>query len=203
VGAAAHPVGVRAEGDVGGPGAELAEKIALGFGIGRGARCDCGSILAQRIFATREVDSYVGGLDPGAVGEKEIAEGDGVGDAKGRLAIFVVGSDAILQGGQGLLDTFRCEAGRFCAGYCFSGRCSHPLAFSASRLYVALGLQEREGLLGFAAIDFEGVRQVADGPRKGALGVLEEAKGGVRGDGRKCVGTILVLARGRHAVTLS
>ena len=139
---------------MGGFGAEFAQKVALGFGIGCGTRFDCRNILALRVFTARQADSYVGGLNPGAVGEQEIAEGDGVGDAKGRLAIFVVVSDAIFQGCESLLDTFRREARRFGAGDGFAGRCSYPLAFGASRLYVALGLQECEGLLGFAAIDF-------------------------------------------------
>ena len=53
MGALAHPVGVSAEREVGGLGAEVAEKIALGFGIGCGARFDCGTILALRIFTAR------------------------------------------------------------------------------------------------------------------------------------------------------
>ena len=203
MGALAHPVSVRTRRDVGRFGAEFAQEIALGFGIGGGARFGCGGILALRVFAAREANSYIGGLDPGAIGEKEIAEGDSVGDAEGRLAIFVVVPDAILQGGQGLLDTFRREAGWFCAGYCFSSRCSYPLAFGALRLDVALRLQERESPLGFAAIDFQRVRQVAGGPGQGALGVFEEAKGGLRGDCREKAGGRFGASRAGHPVTLS
>ena len=188
---------------MGGLRAEFTQEIALGFGVGRGTRFDRRDILALRIFTARQADSYIGGLHPGAIGEKEIAEGDGVGDAEGCLAILVVVADAIFQCGQSLLDAFRCEAGWFCAGYCFSGRCSCPLAFGASRLDVALGLQERESLLGFAAIDFQRVRQVAGGPGKGALGVLEEAKGGVRGDCREKAGGRFSASRAGHFVTLS
>ena len=126
MGAAAHPVGVGAERHVGGLGAEFAQEIALGFSIGGGARFGCGRILALRVFTARQADSYVGGLNPGAVGEQEIAEGDGVGDAKGRLAIFVVVSDAIFQGCKSLLDTFRREARRFGAGDSHERRLPHP-----------------------------------------------------------------------------
>jgi len=137
---------------VGGLSAEFAQKIALGFGVGCGPRLDRRNILALRIFAAREANSYIGGLDSGAVGEKEIAKGDGVGDAEGRLAILVVGSDAILQGGQSLLDAFRSEAGRLGSGYGFAGWRGHPLLFPArgtafagrpavtGRLDIALGL---------------------------------------------------------------
>ncbi len=53
MGALAHPVGVRAQRLVRGFGAEITQKTALGFGIGCGARFDCGTILALRIFTAR------------------------------------------------------------------------------------------------------------------------------------------------------
>ncbi len=123
---------------MGGLRAEFAQEIALGFGVGRGTRFDRRDILALRIFTARQADSYIGGLHPGAIGEKEIAKGDGVGDAEGGLATLVVVADAIFQCGQALLDTFRREAGSFCAGNGFAGRCSYPLPFGASRLDIAL-----------------------------------------------------------------
>jgi hypothetical protein len=64
-------------------------------------------------------------------------------------------------------------------------------------------LQERESPVGFAAIDFQRVRQVAGGPGNGSLGVLEEAKGGVCGDCREKTGGRFGASRGGHSVTLS
>jgi len=39
----------------------------------------------------------LGGLDSGAIGDKEVAEGDGVGDAERSLRIFVALVDAIFE----------------------------------------------------------------------------------------------------------
>ena len=68
MGALAHPVGIGAERHVSGLSAEFAQEIAFGFGIGGGARFGCGGILALRVFAARQADSYIGGLHSGAVG---------------------------------------------------------------------------------------------------------------------------------------
>src|SRR6266851_4453885 len=46
----------------------------------------------------READAYVGGLDSGPVREKEVAEGDSVGDAEELLRIFVAAFDALFEG---------------------------------------------------------------------------------------------------------
>ena len=76
MGAAAHPVGVRADGQEGGLGAEVAEGFALGLGVGGGTGLGWGSSTPREAYA------YVGGLDSGSVGEKEVAEGHGFGDAE-------------------------------------------------------------------------------------------------------------------------
>ena len=92
MGSEAHPVGVGAEGKEGGLGAEVAQEFALGLGVGGGAR------FAWRSASTNEADAYVGRLDSGAAGEKEVAEGDSVSDAEGSLRIPVALLDAIFEG---------------------------------------------------------------------------------------------------------
>ena len=154
MGTVAHPVDVRAEGQEGGLGAEVAEEFALGLGVGGGTR------FAWRSTPSGKADAYVGGLDSGAVGQKKVAKRDGIGDAIRNSRIFVALFDAIFEGEQGLLYTFASETGRLGAGHGFSRGGSDPLvgatrrSFLASRLDITLRLQEGEGLLGFAAIDF-------------------------------------------------
>ncbi len=96
--AVAHPVGIRADRQVGRLGTEVPKEFALRIGFGGGMRSRWGIISRPRIFVAHETDSYVGGLGSGAVGEKEIAKGYRIGDAKGSLAIFVVPLDAIFEG---------------------------------------------------------------------------------------------------------
>ena len=91
MGTVAHPVGVGADGQEGGPGAEVAQEFALDLGVGGRAW------FAGRNASPNEADAYIGGLDPGTVAEKEVAEGDGVGDAERSLRIFVALLDAILE----------------------------------------------------------------------------------------------------------
>lgn len=83
MGALAHPVGVGPEGHMSRFGAEVAEEVALGFGVGCGTGFGGRIIFALRIFTARQADSHIGGLNSGAVGKQEIAEGEGVGDAEG------------------------------------------------------------------------------------------------------------------------
>lgn len=160
MGALAHPCGKGAQAQVNRLCAELAQEIALGFGIGGGARFRRGSIFARRIFTPQQANSYVSGLDPGAAGEKKIAKGDGVGDAEGRLAIFVVVLNAVCQDGESLPNGFRREAGRFGARDGFACGRGHPLRnaargrLTASKLDVALRLQECQGSLRVAVINF-------------------------------------------------
>ncbi len=92
MGTVAHPVGVRAEGQESGLGAEGAQEFVFGLGVGGGAR------FAGRGATPREADAYVGGLDSGPVREKEVAEGDSVGDAEELLRIFVAAFDALFEG---------------------------------------------------------------------------------------------------------
>ena len=67
------------------------------------------------------------------------------------------------------------------------------------RLDVALRLQEPEGLVGFTAIDFQRVCEVAGGPGQCAFGVSEKAEGGLGGQG----GYGGALAFGGHGSTLT
>jgi hypothetical protein len=138
----------------------LAQEFALGLGVGGGTR------FAWRSASSGEADAYIGGLDSGAVGQKKVAKGDGRGDAIRNARIFVALFDAIFEGDQGLLYTLASETGRLGAGHGFSGGSGDPVVgaarrsflvgrlAAASRLDVTLRLQEGEGLLGFAAIDF-------------------------------------------------
>ena len=87
----AHPVGVGADGQEGGPAAKVAEEFALDLGVGGRAW------FAGRSASPNEADAYIGRLDPGTVGKEEVAEGDGVGDAERSLRIFVALLDAILE----------------------------------------------------------------------------------------------------------
>jgi len=93
--AIAHPVRVRPEHQMRGLLAEVTKKLAFRCGFRCGVRSGRGVISRQRFAAARQADAYVGGLDSGAVGEKEIAKNYCVGDAKGRLTILVVLLDAI------------------------------------------------------------------------------------------------------------
>lgn len=93
MGAAVHPVGVGADGQEGGLGAEVAEGFALGLGVGGGTGLGWGG------SSPREAYAYVGGLDFGAVREKEVAEGNGFGDAEESLRIFVALLDAAFECG--------------------------------------------------------------------------------------------------------
>src|SRR5258708_34716382 len=99
MGAMEHPVGVGAEIEQGGFGAEIAQEFAFGLGVGGGTRFRCGITSASQIVSARQADAYFGGLGPGAIGEKEVTEGDGVGDAERSLRIFVVLFDAIFESG--------------------------------------------------------------------------------------------------------
>src|ERR1700724_3349562 len=92
MGALAHPVGLRAETEQGGFGAELAEEVAFGLGFGGGAspcwfesgRCVSPGLGGLKVaapgFAAGQSNAYIGGLDSRAVGEEEIAEGYRGGD---------------------------------------------------------------------------------------------------------------------------
>src|SRR5579864_322386 len=91
VGSLAHPVGVGADGQEGGPAAKVAEEFALDLSVGGRAW------FARRSTSPNEADAYIGGLDPGTVGEEEVAEGDGASDAEWSLRIFVALLDAILE----------------------------------------------------------------------------------------------------------
>ncbi len=91
VGSLAHPVGVGADGQEGGPGAKVAEEFALDLGVGGRAW------FAGRSASPNEANAYIGGLDPGTVGKEEVAEDDGAGDAERSLRILVALLDAILE----------------------------------------------------------------------------------------------------------
>ena len=140
MGALAHPVGLWAETEQSGFGAELAEEAALGLSVGGGAGlqwsggawCNgpglghltvaaaCWANATNVGFAAGQGYAYVGGLDSGAVGEEEIAEGYRGGDAEGGVRVFVVLLDAGLEADQGLLDAFAGEARRLGSGDGFS-----------------------------------------------------------------------------------
>ena len=92
--AAAHPVGIGAEIQVRGPGAKFSQKLALGLRFGCGVRRVYGIVSTRRILPAHELNAYVGGLDSGAVGQKEITKRNRVADAERCLAIFVVLLDA-------------------------------------------------------------------------------------------------------------